>query len=91
MWARLDGYGDGDTDELHCLEVWDILTSDEGCTDESDYDTDQFQSDLNLYERDVDGNMGYVFGDVTIDSSYYRNYTLVFSLLYTIIYLIHLT
>ena len=30
LWAHLDGFGD--TDELYCLEVWDILTSDEGYT-----------------------------------------------------------
>ena len=30
LWARLDGYSD--KDELHSLEVWDILTTDEGYT-----------------------------------------------------------
>ena len=56
---------DGDTDELHCLEVQDILneSSDEGYTDESDDDTDQFRKDLDLHERDVDSIMAHVFGD----------------------------
>ena len=50
---------DGDTDELYCLEVQGILneSSDESYTDKSDDDTDQFQNDLDIYERDVESIM----------------------------------
>ena len=60
---------DGDRDELHCLEVQDILneSSDEGYTDESDDDTAQFRSDLNQSERDVESIMAHVFGDYDDD------------------------
>lgn len=51
------------TDEMHTLEVEDILdqSSDEAYTDDSDYDSDCDPSDLG--ERDINSIMTYVFGD----------------------------
>ena len=75
---------DGDTDELHCLEVQDILneSSDEGYTDESDDDTDQSRSD-SIYMKEMLKALWhtYLVMMMTIMKTHYKmtpNYSLQF-------------
>lgn len=63
--ATADSDANSDDDELHNIEIEDILNepSDGGSTDASDDDFDQFENDANICERDVHSIMSLIFGE----------------------------